>query len=338
MRRSSIQRQRRRRRWISRLAILAVVVVVASLAIWAESVNNGTPTARTAHSSRPASPPVAAPHVPPTANLSAYGRALAPAAIREQVVRNLRHSVVVKQPLKSGMLFAVRSGQVLWERHPNEQLPIASLTKMMTALVVIAHSKPSAKVMITKQAVDFTGSGVGLLPRGKRVPESALLYGLLLPSGNDAAIALAQHVGRTQAGFIREMNRRAAAMGLTCTHYTTVSGVIDQGNHSCAVDLAELGHAVLRNRVLAKIVGSEQAAVKFPIKGGKLYLTNNNPLYLAGYLGTDGVKTGYTTKAGMCLVAAVKRGHRWLGVVLLHSANWLTQAEALLNAGFAATR
>ena len=73
----------------------------------------------------------------------------------------------------------------------------------------------------------------------------------------------------------------------------------------------------------------------FPIKGDKLYLYNNNPLLRAGFPGTDGVKTGYTTLAGLCLVATARRGHQWLGVVLLHSGNWLTQAEQLLNAGFA---
>jgi serine-type D-Ala-D-Ala carboxypeptidase (penicillin-binding protein 5/6) len=238
--------------------------------------------------------------------------------------------------LRSGMLFDVRTGQVLWQRNPGLQVPIASLTKMMTALVVVAHSKPSARVLITRQAVHFTGSGVGELPLGKRVREIALLYGLLLPSGNDAAIALAQHVAGTQAAFISMMNQRADQLGLGCSHFSTVSGVIDDGNHSCALDLAVLAHLVLTEPTLAPIVASRSAVVPFPIKGGKLWLYNNNPLLQMGYPGTDGVKTGFTTAAGLCLVAAAKRGHDWLAAVLLHSSDPQYQATELLNAGFAA--
>lgn len=279
------------------------------------------------------------------AAVSAPGIALAPAgyattlaspALRAAVKQHLKHNAAMAQHLSAGILFDVRSGQVLWERNPTAQQPIASLTKMMTALLTVADSSTKSKVLITKQAHDYTGSGVGVLPLGKHVPELALLYGLLLPSGNDAAIALAQHVGGTTRAFIGMMNRQARAMGLTCTRYDTVSGVVDRGNHSCAVDLAHLAYSVLMNRELAPIVASRQVAVKFPIKGGKLFLSNNNPLLVSDYPGADGVKTGYTSAAGMCLVAAAKRGRHWLAVVMLHSANWTTQSEALLNAGFAA--
>jgi serine-type D-Ala-D-Ala carboxypeptidase (penicillin-binding protein 5/6) len=265
---------------------------------------------------------------PSTAGLrSQYGTLLAPAS--EQVTFHPRLG------LRSGMLFDVQTGEVLWQLHPTRVLPIASLTKMMTALVVVAHSRPSDPVLITPQAVHFTGSGVGLLPLHKHVPELALLYGLLLPSGNDAAIALAQHVAGTQPAFIAMMNAEASELGLSCTHYTTVSGIIDQGNHSCAADLALLAHLVVEQPLLGRIVGSRSAITRFPIKGGKLYLYNNNPLLVTQYPGTNGVKTGYTQAAGVCLVATARRGKTWLGVVLLHSANTLAQAENLLNAGFA---
>ena len=259
-----------------------------------------------------------------------YGVELAPPSERVQI-----H---LRAPLRSGLLFDVDTGQVLWERSPNRVLPIASLTKMMTALIVATLDRPRAPVLITRAAVDFQGSGVGLLPLHKHVRLETLLYGLLLPSGNDAAIALAQHVAGTQARFIAMMNARARAMDLGCTHYTTVSGFIDAGNHSCATDLAKIARAVLDVPRLARIVGSASAVIPFPIKGGKLYLYNNNPLYQLGYPGTDGVKTGYTTAAGVCLVATARRGHTWLGVVLLHSADEDDQAPELLNAGFAALR
>jgi D-alanyl-D-alanine carboxypeptidase len=198
----------------------------------------------------------------------------------------------------------------------------------------MAHARPGAQVMITQDALNYTGSGVGLLPKGKRVPLLGLLYGALLPSGNDAAIALADHVAGTQTHFIKLMNERAHDMGLSCTHFTTVSGIVDRGNHSCASDLAQIAHAVLEQPLLAGIVGSRSAIVPFPIKGGKLYLYSNNPLLLARYPGADGVKTGFTDAAGQCLVATARRGNRWLGVVLLHSGNTYAQATQLLNAGF----
>ncbi len=258
---------------------------------------------------------------------SPYGIVSAPAAERV--------SVSFRRGLKSGLLFDVQTGRVLWQLNPEQVLPIASLTKMMTALIVVAHSLPSDQVLITPQAVHFTGSGIGLLPLGKHVSELALLYGLLLPSGNDAAIALAQHVAGSTDGLIAMMNARAQSLRLSCTHFTTVSGIIDQGNHSCAADLALMAHDVLEQPLLAKIVASRSAILPFPIKGGKLYLYNNNPLLILGYPGTDGVKTGYTTASGPCLVATARRGATWLGVVLLHSTNTVTQAERLLNVGFA---
>jgi serine-type D-Ala-D-Ala carboxypeptidase (penicillin-binding protein 5/6) len=293
-----------------------LVVLVATAAGPTPTAATGRIVATVRHPARPTAPV-----------RGNYGIALAPPAQRV--------SVKLKLPLKSGILFDVNTGRVLWERKPTEVVPIASLTKMMTALVVVAHARPSAKVLITRDALDYTGSGVGLLPKGKHVPLIALLYGLLLPSGNDAAIALADHVALTQSNFIKLMNAQAQAMGLGCTHYTTVSGIVDQGNHSCASDLALIAHTVLEQPVLARIVGSRSAIVPFPIKGGKLFLYNNNPMLALRYPGADGVKTGFTDAAGECLVATAKRGNRWLGVVLLHSGNWYDQAVQLLNAGFA---
>jgi serine-type D-Ala-D-Ala carboxypeptidase (penicillin-binding protein 5/6) len=256
-----------------------------------------------------------------------YGIAPAPASDRVSVKLTL--------PLGSGLLFDVRTGRVLWAKDPTQIAPIASLTKMMTALLVAEHARPSDKVLITRDALNYTGSGVGLLPKGKRVPLIALLYGLLLPSGNDAAIALADHVAGTQTRFISLMNEKAAALGLHCTHFTTVSGIVDRGNYSCAQDLALLAHLVLEQRLLAPIVASRSAILPFPIKGGKLFLYNNNPLLVLRYPGTDGVKTGFTDAAGQCLVASARRGRAWLGVVLLHSGSTSAQAQQLLNAGFA---
>jgi D-alanyl-D-alanine carboxypeptidase len=240
-----------------------------------------------------------------------------------------------KRPPRSGLLFDLDTGQVLWRRAPDRTLPIASLTKMMTALVVVDRAPPAAQVLVTKEALAYKGSGVGVLPRGKRVKLETMLNGLLLPSGNDAAIALSQRVAGTERDFVGLMNQRAHDMGLRCTRYTSADGFEDAGNHSCAIDLAAEARAVLDQPRLARIVRRRRAVLPFPIKGGRLFLFNNNPLLRMGYPGILGIKTGFTDKAGRCLVAAARRHGRRLGVVLLHSPDPATQARQLLDFGFA---
>jgi D-alanyl-D-alanine carboxypeptidase (penicillin-binding protein 5/6) len=276
------------------------------------------------------------------------GGAVAAAATRSPVARTgygatmappgERIAIHFKLPVRSGLLFDVRSGRVLWERDPERVLPIASLTKMMTALVVVQHAPSTAPVLVTRAAIDYSGSGVGLLPLHKRIPVETMLYGLMLPSGNDAAIALAQYVAGSEPRFIALMNARARQLGLRCTHFATASGIVDRDNHSCATDLARIAHAVLEQPRLARIVATARVVRPFPIKGGKLFLFNNNPLLVRGYRGADGVKTGFTDAAGRCLVATARRGHTWLGVVLLNSKDPPDQATELLDQGFARLR
>jgi D-alanyl-D-alanine carboxypeptidase len=335
VRRSAREARRRRRRRHRRIGAALGVVVLGAIALLVfmaprasgpPSMPGPSRSAGSGHGGTGGSAGGGSGHHAARPQL-AYGVRPAPAS--ERINPRLKLKV------RGGLLFDVRSGRVLWSREASRKLPIASLTKMMTALVVVARSRPGARVLVTRQAVDFSGSGVGLLPLGKRVTVRVLLYGLLLPSGNDAAIALAQHVAGTQARFVAMMNERAQAIGLRCTHFTTVSGIVDQGNRSCPSDLAVLARAVLDQPELARIVATSSVVLRFPIKGGKLYLYNNNPLLRSGFRGTDGVKTGYTVAAGQCLVATARRGRRWLGVVLLHSQDPSGQAMQLLSSGFA---
>lgn len=239
-----------------------------------------------------------------------------------------------KHQPRAGLLFDLDTGHVLWEHDATRSLPIASVTKMMTALLVVENEDAHARVLITRQALHYQGSGVGVLPRGKHVQLETMLYGLMLPSGNDAAIALAQRVSGTVPQFVELMNQRAAELGLTCTRFSSPSGFVDKGNRSCAADLAALAKAVLAQPRLARIVRTRSAIRPMAIKGGKVYLYNHNPLLQMGYPGTLGIKTGFTDAAGRCLVAAARRNGRRLGVVLLHSANPGRQAQQLLDRGF----
>jgi D-alanyl-D-alanine carboxypeptidase len=255
---------------------------------------------------------------------------LTPAGPAEALTVSFRH-----EP-RAGLVFNLDNGRVLWAREATRVLPVASLVKMMTALLVVRSLPGDAWVFITRRAVNATGSKVGLLPLHKRVSLRALLYGLLLPSGNDAAIALAEAVSGSIGQFVAAMNTEAAKLGLACTRFTSPDG-LDDGNSSCAVDLAELAYADLSQPQLVPIARSASAIVPFPIKGGRLYLYNNNPLLRYGYPGATGLKTGETEAAGLCLVGTAERNHVRLGVVLLHSPELGRQAEALLNQAFERT-
>jgi D-alanyl-D-alanine carboxypeptidase len=243
-----------------------------------------------------------------------------------------------KRAPRSGLLFDLDTGRVLWRRDPTRVLPIASLTKMMTALLVARRLPPGSRVPITREALSYRGSGVGLFRRGRRIGVETMLNGLMLPSGNDAAIALAQRVSGSVPRFVALMNRRARAMGLTCTRFSSPDGFRNRGNHSCSPDLAALARAVLREPRLARIVRRRQAVLPFPVKGGRIYLYNHNPLLRQGYRGVTGVKTGYTAAAGRCLVASARRGRVRLGVVLLASPDPGGQARKLLDRGFRLAR
>jgi D-alanyl-D-alanine carboxypeptidase (penicillin-binding protein 5/6) len=235
---------------------------------------------------------------------------------------------------RAGLLIDLDTGRVLWQRNALARLRIASLTKLMTALLTVKSAPADARVLITKQAEETSGSKVGVLPLGRRVPLTPLLYGLLLPSGNDAAVALAQHVAGTVHRFVGEMNEEAARLGLGCTHYSSPSGFYNTHNYSCAADLAELAHTDLEQPRIARVTRTRAAILRFPIRGGKLYLYNNNPLLIYGYPGTTGMKTGETIEAGRCLVATAERHGVRLAVVLLHSPAPGTQARDLLNDAF----
>jgi D-alanyl-D-alanine carboxypeptidase len=240
----------------------------------------------------------------------------------------------LRKPPRAGLVFDLNSGEVLWRRAPLRMLPMASLTKIMTALLVVERTRPAEPVRITQAALDYTGSGIGLLPKGRRVRLEVLLNGLLIVSGNDAAIALAVHVSGSERRFVALMNRRAREWGLRCTHFASSHG-LESGNRSCARDLGVLTRLAMAKPRIRRVARRRQAQLRFPITGGKLYLYGHNPLIRMGYAGAIGLKTGYTEAAGRCFVGVVRRGARRLGVVLLDSRDPAKHAPKLLDAAFA---
>ena len=334
---SRSKRERARRRRVRRrrrgLAALVLGLALAGAVAVASGVGRGggssgrlplTQALGGSSTATPAPPPLRSP----------VGLALGTAPLRLTLDAAAPVRLRFRTPPRAGLLLNLTSGRVLWQRSALRRMPIASLTKMMTALLVVQHAPATDRVLITRQALAYQGSGVGVLPRGKRVPIQALLAGLLLPSGNDAAIALAQHVSGTVPSFVDLMNRQAAGLGLSCTRFSSPSGFYDQLNYSCAADLGELAAEDLAQPRIAAITRQASVIAPFPIKGGKLYLYNNNPLVREGYPGITGLKTGYTQAAGRCLVASATRDGVRLAVVLLDSPDPALQAAQLLDQGF----
>jgi len=331
-RRRALQRRRRRNRRAAGAALLLALAagIVAAVGL---SGSHGHARATASRHARtpgappapaaPASSPIGLPLGTPPLTLKGLG------APRGDPLR-----VPFRHPPRAGLLFNLQTGQVLWQRNALRRVRIASLTKMMTALIAVKEASPDARVLITREAVNTAGSKVGVLPLGRHVRLETMLYGLLLPSGNDAADAVAHTIAGSTKAFVSNMNAEAARLGLGCTRYSSPSGFFDEGNFSCAADLAVLAHADLEQRRIARIARTYSVKLPFPIKGGRLYLYNNNPLLIYHYPGLTGLKTGYTIAAGRCLVATAKRHGVRLGVVLLHSPAPATQARQLLDRGF----
>ncbi|MCA1727061.1 MAG: D-alanyl-D-alanine carboxypeptidase, partial [Actinobacteria bacterium] len=232
----------------------------------------------------------------------------------------------------SAILMELEGGRTLFARAANVRRPIASLTKVMTALLVVERTDPGEQVVATATAVAATGSELGLRV-GEVLPVDELLHALLLQSANDAAVALAEHVGGTVDGFVAEMNVRAQALGLADTRFFSPNGLDDRG-YSTAADLARLTRAAVGEPEIDSVVSTKFHAVPNGAGGGKRSIQNRNAL-LWLYEGAEGVKTGFTTAAGYCLIATATRGDEHVvGIVLGEPSQAWNDTATLLNFGF----
>lgn len=235
---------------------------------------------------------------------------------------------VAAQPKPSSTRISARAfvaidastGRVLAARKAERRLPIASLTKIMTALVVIERGKLQERIRIPRLATRVEPSKEYLVA-GKRYRRSTLLWSSLLASANDSATALAWDAGAgSLQRFYDVMNARAQLLGMTKTTYTSASGLDDVTNLSTALDQAILARVALTNPLFAKIVSTERKLVRWAAPTNAKLWVNHNRM-LTSYEGTYGVKTGWTSKAGGCLAVAVKRGGRAVVAVVLGSSS-----------------
>lgn len=204
---------------------------------------------------------------------------------------------------RSCVVFDRNSHMILYGKNENSQVKMASTTKIMTAIIVIENSNLKDTVEVSKKAASTGGSRLGL-KAGDKITVHDLLYGLMLVSGNDAAVCLAEHVGGNIEGFANLMNKKASELSLTNTHYESPHGLDSDGHYTTAYELAVLSDYALKNETFSKIVATKSYTVT--INGYLKNLSNTNEL-LGNLNGIYGIKTGFTNGANRCLVTACKR-------------------------------
>lgn len=241
-------------------------------------------------------------------------------------------AATVTTSAEASALIDVTTGRMLYSHNGDKPMRIASLTKIMTAIVAIEHGELSDVVKTGIQAYGVEGSSV-YLKLGQEMSLHHLLYGLMLRSGNDAAVAIAEHVGGSLDGFVLLMNEKAEQIGMVNTTFRNPHGLDADGHLSTAEDMARLTAYALNNAAFREIV--KTPSVKVPNPGEKwdhLWRNKNKMLHL--YEGADGVKTGYTKAAGRCLVSSATRDGRQLAAVTLNDGNDWSDHARLLDYGF----
>ena len=233
---------------------------------------------------------------------------------------------------KGAVLMEASTGRILWEQNGEERLAMASTTKIMTALLTLEQPGLDDPFVVNSQAIMVEGTSMGLT-EGAEVTLRTLAAGMLLASGNDAANAAAVRIAGTQADFVMMMNRRAAQLGMTDTCFETPSGLDGQNHYSTARDMAVLARAALENEDFREICSSESMKLTYGNPPADRWLSNHNRL-LEEYTGCIGLKTGFTKKAGRCLVTAAERDGITLICVTLSDPDDWQDHTGLLDWGF----
>ena len=233
---------------------------------------------------------------------------------------------------QSALLIEAESGTVIYAKNADTRLPMASTTKIMTALVAARLAPLDTEISIDERSVGVEGSSI-YLAEGETLSLEELLYALLLESANDAAVAIAIGLSGSVEAFCKEMNREATALGLTDTHFLNPHGLDHEEHYTTAYELALISRALLENPKLAEIVSTQKKTITSSDPDHTRYLANHNRL-LRMYNGCIGVKTGYTKRSGRCLVSAAERDGVRLIAVTLNAPNDWQDHSMMLDYGF----
>jgi D-alanyl-D-alanine carboxypeptidase (penicillin-binding protein 5/6) len=231
---------------------------------------------------------------------------------------------------KSVCLLEAGTGKVIYANNAHTRLPMASTTKIMTAILALEFGRLDEIVRTADEAYGVEGSSM-YLERNEELSLKDLLYGLMLPSGNDAAVAIAAHIGGSVENFIGMMNQKAKDMGLTNTNFVTPNGLHDPNHYTTAYDLAVIAAYALSNETFREICSTQYYRTE---TGNHTRTFKNTNKLLWNFFGANGVKTGFTTPAGRCLVfSAEQEGMNLVGVVL-NSSDTYGSAASVLSFGF----
>jgi len=232
----------------------------------------------------------------------------------------------------SALLMDYTTGQILYQKNASERRPPASTTKMLTAIIAIESGNLDRTVIATKNAARADGSSI-YLKAGEQHSLRELLYGILLNSGNDASIAVAENIAGSEQKFAERMTAKAHQIGAIHSHFQNCNGLPATGHFSTACDLAVIARYALHNPVFAGIVRTKRKLISWPGHPRERILLNHNKL-LWSYQYADGVKTGYTEEAGRCLVSSATQSGRRLIVVVLKSKDIYGDSTKLFDYGF----
>lgn len=251
-------------------------------------------------------------------------------AVSPRVAGLIKQDRAPRVQASAAVLVDAETGSVVFEKNAHARRAPASTTKIMTALVTLRNARLDDVVVAGSEVEGIEPTIIGLDP-GDRLTVEQLLYGLLLPSGNDAAVALAKRVGGSIPRFVSMMNEEAADLGLDDTQFVNPNGLDADGHYSSAFDLALIARAALKDPTFARVVSTRE----YSIPGPPRWLFRSTNILLGTFPGADGVKTGYTDNAGRCLVlSATRDGRRAIAVVLDSEATW-ADSSALLDYFFA---
>jgi D-alanyl-D-alanine carboxypeptidase len=330
-----VERRRRRRTGAAAGLLLVAVAAVVALAAWQVPGRLDAGDSTSSSAAPTAERPARELAVAPRHRAKARPATPRPLAAKPLLVDGRRLRTRLHRPVhaRGAILVNATTGRVLYVRHPHRRLPIASTTKIMTGLLAVERLHPRRKITVLPKIARVQPFREGLRA-GERVRVWKLLYGLMLYSGNDDALALALATSGSRKAFLRLMNQRANELGMRNSHFTSPSGVVDRGNYSSAWDMATLARYAMRNARFRAVVRTKVKRVRWSAPTfGKIYV-NKNPL-LGTYRGADGIKTGWTTKADHCLVASAhRRGVRLIAVVLGVQGDAGGEARRLLDLGF----
>lgn len=228
------------------------------------------------------------------------------------------------------------TGRIIAGKNACRRTSMASTTKIMTSLLLCESGRLDEEITVTAEMVAVEGSSMGLLA-GDRVHLRDLLFGMMLASGNDAANVTAITLGGSIEGFADMMNRKAAEIGMTDSHFVTPSGLDDEHHYTTACDMARLAVYAMKNEEFAAAAGSKSATLEYGNPPYRRTLTNHNRL-LGSYDGASGIKTGFTKKSGRCLVSCAERDGVGVIAVTLRDPNDWADHAVMLNFGFSALR